>query len=151
MGVGESGLGTGGVVKVFPYAAIMARTRLRLQRSPPSPTNTGEQRLIKHAFPPFLCLWEKKTNIAAIPAVGTKDMHCRHPCCGNKRNALPPLLLENKRHALPPLLLENKRHALPPLLLENKKHPPFREGFLQSHERSYIVETKKHRSKASKH
>ena len=50
----------------------MAASRLRLQRSPPSPTNTGEQRLIKHAFPPFLCLWEKKTNIAAILAVEKK-------------------------------------------------------------------------------
>ena len=68
----RSGLETGGVVKVC--RPLVAASQLRLQRSPPPPTKTN-----KHALPPFLLLWEKKTTLPPF-------------CCGEQR------LIKHRRH-----------------------------------------------------
>ena len=99
----------------------------------PSPTNTGGTKTNKHTLPPFLLLREKNTTLPPF-------------CCGEQR------LKKHRRHFCS--LWEKKQTCIAAIPAGEQsliKHPPL-EGFLQSHERSYIAErTKKRRSKASKH
>ena len=96
-----------------------------------------------------------KTCISAIPPMGDKDMHFRHSSYGRQRHAFPPFLLwETKTciSAIPPMGDKDMhfRHSSYGRQSLIKVLPL--EGFLQSHEQSYIAErTKKRHSIASKH